>query len=197
MSELILASGSAIRRKVLADAGLAFAVQRPALDETAAKQALRARGLKPAAQALALAEAKALDVSRVRAGYALGCDQMLALGDEAFDKPADRDAARAQLRRLRGKTHHLLCAAAIARDGEILWRHIETPALTMRPFGDSFLEAYLDRAGPGVLATVGAYEFEGLGAQLFERVEGDYFAVLGVPLLPLLAFLRAHGLAAT
>lgn len=197
MSELLLASGSAIRRKVLTDAGVTFRVQKPTVDEEAVKTELRGRGLKPTEQAMALAEAKALSVSREHVGYVLGCDQMLALGDEAFDKPPNRDAARAQLLKLRGKTHHLLCAATIARDGQIVWRCLETPGLTMRAFSDAFLEDYLERAGEAVLATVGGYEFEGLGAQLFEKVEGDYFAVLGVPLLPLLAFLRAHGLAST
>lgn len=197
MSQLLLASGSAIRRKVLTDAGVAFRVQKPAVDEEAVKAELRTRGLKPAEQALALAEAKALSVSRAHEGFVLGCDQMLALGDEAFDKPPNRDAARAQLMKLRGQTHHLLCAAVIAQGGAVVWRCLETPALTMRAFSDAFLDDYLDRAGGAVLATVGGYEFEGLGAQLFEKVEGDYFAVLGVPLLPLLAFLRAHGLAAT
>ncbi len=194
MSALILASGSAIRRKVLQDAGLDIVVEKPRLDEDAVKASLRAEGLKPRDQADALAEAKALSVSRIRPGFVLGFDQMLALGDEAFDKPADRAAARAQLQRLRGQTHVLLCAAVIARDGQVIWRHLETPKLKMRAFSDAFLESYLERAGDNVLATVGGYELEGLGAQLFSSVDGDYFAVLGVPLLPLLAFLREHGI---
>ncbi len=194
---LILASGSAIRRKVLEDAGVAFRVEKPRVDEDAVKESLRAEGLKPRQQADALAEVKALSVSRTSPGLALGCDQMLSLGDEAFDKPADRPAARAQLLRLRGQTHVLNCAAVIAKDGEPIWRHVETPRLTMREFSDAFLDDYLDRVGEAAFASVGGYQLEGLGAQLFARVEGDYFSVLGLPLFPLLAFLREHGAAPT
>lgn len=192
---LILASGSAIRRKVLEAAGLSFEVDRPRVDEEAVKVGLRADGLKPRDQADALAALKALSVSNRREGFVIGADQMLALGEETLDKPKDRAEAADHLRRMRGRDHHLICAACIAKDGAILWRHIETPRLRMRAFSDAFLEDYLDRAGEGVLDSVGAYQLEGLGAQLFDRVEGDYFSVLGLPLLPLLAFLREHGIA--
>jgi len=190
---LILASGSATRRKMLEDAGVAIVVEKPRVDEEAVKAGLRAEGLKPREQADALAEVKALSVSRMRGDLVLGADQMLALGDEAFDKPADRAEARAQLVALRGKTHALLTAAVIARDGQVIWRHVDTPKLTMRPFSDAFLDDYLDRVGEGALSSVGGYQLEGLGAQLFSRVDGDYFSVLGLPLMPLLSYLRDIG----
>ncbi len=190
---LILASGSATRRKMLEDAGVAIAIEKPRVDEEAVKAGLRAEGLKPREQADALAEVKALSVSRLRGGLVLGADQMLALGDEAFDKPADRIEARAQLVALRGKTHALLTAAVIARDGQVIWRHVDAPKLTMRAFSDAFLDDYLDRVGEGALSSVGGYQLEGLGAQLFSRVDGDYFSVLGLPLMPLLSYLRDIG----
>jgi septum formation protein len=175
--------------------GLSFEVETPRVDEEAAKASLRAEGLKPRDQADALAELKALSVSRKRAGLVIGADQMLALGGEVFDKPKDAGEARDHLLRLRGQTHELITAAVVAKEGAIIWRHIDTPKLRMRAFSDAFLDGYLARAGDHVLRSVGAYQLEGLGAQLFERVEGDYFSVLGLPLLPLLAFLREHGIA--
>lgn len=190
---LILASGSVIRRKILEAADVPVIVEKPRVDEEAVKAGLRAEGVKPRDQADALAEVKALSVSNLKHGFVLGADQMLALGDNVFDKPADRAAARAQLQLLRGKTHMLICAAVIAKDGAVIWRHIETPRLKMREFSDAFLDDYLDRIGEAAYASVGGYQLEGLGSQLFDRVEGDYFSVLGLPLLPLLAFLREHG----
>lgn len=194
---LILASGSATRRRMLEGAGLAFEVDAPRVDEEAAKAAFRAEGLKPRNQADALAELKALAVSNRRQGYVLGADQMLAIAGETIDKPKDRAEAASHLRRLRGHVHELITAAVVARDGVVIWRHVDTPRLKMRAFSDEFLDSYLDLAGADVLASVGAYQLEGLGAQLFERVEGDYFSVLGLPLLPLLAFLREHKVIAT
>lgn len=193
--KLVLASGSAARRQMLDAAGLTFEVDAPRVDEEAAKLSLRAGGLKPRDQADALAELKALSVSRSRPDFVIGADQMLALGGEVFDKPKDAEEARTHLTRLRGQTHELITAAVVAREGAIIWRHIDTPKLKMRAFSDAFLDDYLSRAGDHVLRSVGAYQLEGLGAQLFERVEGDYFSVLGLPLLPLLAFLREHGIA--
>lgn len=192
---LILASGSAARKQMLGAAGLAFEIDVPRVDEEAAKASLRAEGMKPRDQADALAELKALSVSRRREGFVIGADQMLAVEGEAFDKPKDRAEARAHLQHLRGRAHELLTAAVVARDGAVIWRHIETPRLRMRAFSDAFLDDYLDRVGDAALHSVGAYQLEGLGAQLFERIDGDYFAVLGLPLLPLLAFLREHGMA--
>jgi septum formation protein len=195
MDDLILASGSATRAAMLRAAGLSFAVERPPVDEESVKASLRAEGLAPRDQADALAEIKAISVSRRRKGLVIGGDQMLALEGEAFDKPPTRELAREQLLRLRGKTHHLICAAVIAKDGAPIWRRIETPKLTMRNFSEAFLDSYLDAAGDDILASVGGYQLEGLGAQLFESVEGDYFSILGLPLLSVLAFLRTHGVA--
>jgi len=191
---LILASGSASRRRMLEAAGLDFEVDKPRVDEEAVKASLRAEGLKPRDQADALAEVKALSISNRRSGFVLGADQMLAVEDDVLDKPASRAEARSHLQRLRGRTHMLISAAVVARDGAVIWRHIETPRLKMRAFSDDFLDSYLDQAGETVLSSVGAYQLEGLGAQLFDRVDGDYFAVLGLPLLPLLGFLREHGI---
>ncbi|MEZ5994233.1 MAG: Maf family protein [Hyphomonadaceae bacterium] len=191
---LILASGSGARRKMLEAAGLAFEVEIPRVDEEAAKASLRGQGLAPHAQAEALAELKALSVSRKRSGFVIGADQMLSLGGSAFDKPASLAEAREHLQRLRGKTHELVTAAVVASDGQVIWRHTETPQLSMREFSNVFLDAYLNKAGEGALSSVGAYQLEGVGAQLFERVRGDYFSVLGLPLLPLLAFLREHAI---
>jgi septum formation protein len=194
---LILASGSTARAKILTDAGVAFTVERPTVDEEAVKLGLRAEGLAVRDQADALAEVKALSVSRKRPGYVIGADQMLALNDQAFDKPKDRADAYAHLQRMSGQTHHLISAVVLAKDGAVIWRHIETPRLTMRPLSPAFIEGYLDAIGPAAFDSVGAYQLEGLGAQLFTKIEGDYFAILGLPLLPLLAILRRHGVVAT
>jgi septum formation protein len=133
-------------------------------------------------------------VSNRRPEFVLGGDQMLDIDGQVLDKPKDMDEARAHLKLLRGREHKLVTAAVIARAGAPVWRHVEVPRLRMRAFSDAFLEHYLAEAGEGILSSVGAYQLEGLGAQLFERVEGDYFSVLGLPLLPLMAFLREHGL---
>jgi septum formation protein len=189
---VILASGSAARKQMLEAAGLTFVVDKPRVDEEAAKASLRAEGLKPREQADALAVLKALSVSNRREGFVIGADQMLAVEGETLDKPKDLAEARAHLQQLRGRNHELITAAVVAKDGAVIWRHIETPRLKMRPLSDAFLESYLERVGEAAFASVGAYQLEGLGAQLFERVEGDYFSVLGLPLLPLLGFLREH-----
>lgn len=147
---------------------------------------------------MALARAKAQAVSvRHAGGVVIGADQILDCGGVWFDKPADIEAARAHLRNLRGRSHRLVCAVAVLRDGAECWHHVESARLTMRDFSDRFLENYLRGGGAEILESVGAYRLEGSGAQLFSVVDGDYFTVLGLPLLPLLAFLREDGILMT
>ncbi|SOD98954.1 Maf family protein [Caenispirillum bisanense] len=194
MAELILASGSRTRQTLLSQAGVPFAVDVPRVDEDAVKAAMRAEGAPPGDVAEALAELKATRVSPKHVGaLVVGCDQMLACEGTWYDKPTDRAAARDQLLALRGRTHELISCAVVVRDGERLWHHVDRARLTMRPFTEAFLDEYLDRAGDAVSQSVGAYQLEGLGAQLFARVQGDYFTILGMPLLPLLDFVRNHG----
>lgn len=141
--------------------------------------------------AVSLAQAKALAVSpRHPDAWIIGADQMLVCGDRWFDKPADLDEARSHLKALRGRTHELISAVCVARQNEISWHHVDSTRLTMISFSDDFLERYLERSGPEVLESVGVYRLEGLGAQLFSNIDGDYFTILGLPLMPLLAFLR-------
>jgi septum formation protein len=198
MAPLILASGSATRARMLRDAGIAIEIVRPAVDEEEVKASHRAAGTAVEDVALALAELKAASVARRLAAqsgaYVLGSDQMLDCDGVWFDKPADRAAARAQLLALRGKTHRLVSAAVLLKDGQRIWHHVDEARLTLRDFSDAFLEGYLARAGADVLGSVGAYQLEGLGAQLFARVRGDFFTILGLPLLPVLAILREHGM---
>ncbi len=191
---VVLASGSAVRARLLRDAGLPFRQDVAHVDEAEVKQALKGEGASAAAVAETLAELKAVKVSRRHPGaLVVGCDQMLECEGVWFDKPDSIDAARRQLLALAGKRHRLLCAAAVVRDGTRIWHHNTAATLTMRSFSEDFLDAYLAAAGAAALASVGAYQLEGLGAQLFARVEGDYFTILGLPLLPLLGFLRQHG----
>jgi septum formation protein len=195
---LWLASASPTRRRLLEQAGLEFAAEAAPIDEDEAKRALEGEGADGDAIAEALAELKARAVSRRHAGsFVIGADQVLDCEGRRYDKPADEAAARAQLLALRGRTHQLISAVAVLRDGERLWHHIDRARLTMRPFSPAFLEDYLRKGLPGILGSVGAYQLEGLGAQLFSRIEGDYFTILGLPLLPLLDFLRPHGLVPT
>ena len=191
---IVLASASQARRALLTAAGLDLVVDPAAVDEGALKASLAAEGAGPAAIAEALAELKASRVSSRHPGrLVIGADQILECDGRSFDKPANLAAARLQLSALRGRRHSLYSAALAMRDGHRLWHHVGRADLTMRAFSDSFLDSYLDRAGPAATASVGAYQLEGLGAQLFARIEGDYFIILGLPLLPLLEFLRAVG----
>ena len=163
------------------------------IDEDSVKAGLQAERALPHDIADALAELKALRVSQREAeAYVIGCDQLLWADGTLFNKPASREAAADQLRTLRGKTHSLFTAVCLAKGGSVLWRQITRPKLTMRAFSDDFLESYLDTAGEAVLASVGGYQLEGPGSQLFSRVEGDYFSILGLPLLPLQDALRQH-----
>jgi septum formation protein len=193
---LLLASASPSRRRLLKAAGLSFRVVPAKIDEAALKRSLATDGsvVGPAAVAEALAMAKASAVSFGSPdALVIGADQVLALGDELFDKPGDTSTARAQLERLRGRTHWLFSAAALAQHGKIAWSVVDSAALTMRSFSDAFLNAYLAERDPGLCRIVGAYEIEGPGVQLFEHVKGDHFTIIGLPLIPLLAELRARG----
>jgi septum formation protein len=188
---LVLASASAVRRKLLEAAGIPVDIQPASLDERAVEASAPSNN--PSSVAVLLAREKALRVTaNVPGRLVVGADQTLALGDHRFDKPADRAAARAQLQALAGRTHELHAAVAVARDGQVLFEHAAVARLTMRPLTDAFLDRYLDAAGAAVTASVGAYQLEALGVHLFERIEGDHFTILGLPLIPLLAYLRAE-----
>jgi septum formation protein len=188
---LMPASASPFRRKMLADAGLTVEAVPASIDERAVEKTVEGSGVSPEDLAAILAEAKALDVSDRRPGaLVLGCDQTLSLGDEVLHKPADMEAARRRLLALSGRTHHLNSGAALARDGEVLWRHVGVASLTMRRLDPAFVGRHLARVGDRALSSVGAYQIEGEGIQLFERIEGDFFTIVGLPLLPLLAALR-------
>ncbi|SMF62621.1 septum formation protein [Azospirillum oryzae] len=191
---LVLASGSRTRAAMLERAGFSPVLDKPLVDEDEVKAAGRAEGVSADIVAEALAELKAQRITRRHPGaLVVGADQMLECEGRWFDKPADRAAARSQLLDLRGRTHRLVSCAVVVRDGERMWHQIDSARLTMRNFSEAFLDEYLDRVGDDVLHSVGAYQLEGLGAQLFHRVEGDFFTILGLPLLPLLGFLRVHG----
>ena len=195
MSRLVLASKSASRAALLAGAGLAYDTEPSRVDERAVEEPLLAAGADPGAIALHLAEAKALDVASRRPGdLVLGADQTLGLGNQRFVKPESVAEAREHLSRLRGRPHELHSALVLARDGEVLWRHVSVARLTMRPFSDAFLDRYLETVADEVTSTVGCYRLEGPGIRLFEAIDGDYFTILGLPLLPLLAELRTRGI---
>jgi septum formation protein len=192
---LILASQSRARKMLLANAGVEFEAIPAEIDERGVQEASRLSD--PRAIALLLAREKAKAVSLEHPGrHVVGADQTLALGERLFTKPAGRAQAMAQLRDLAGHSHELCSAVAVARDGNILFEDVSVARLTMRRLGDVDISAYLDAAGEAVTTSVGAYQLEGLGVHLFERIEGDHFTILGLPLLPLLAFLRSERLLA-
>ena len=195
---VILASASPARAQMLRCVGLDFAIEPANIDETAFKQDARRKGWSALECARGLAIAKAIWVSESCNGQlVIGADQLLVAGNEWFDKPGDLGEARTQLGRLRGCNHILATAVCVAQDGDPLWHATSTPALTMRHFSDAFLDGYIAAEGEALLGSVGAYRIEGRGAQLFSRIAGDHFAVLGLPLIELLGFLRERGVMAT
>lgn len=190
-ADIVLASSSPFRAALLKNAGIAFDVAPAQLDERALEAPMADAGASPEDVALVLAEAKAVDVSERESGrWVVGCDQTLSLDDEIFHKPSDMDGARRHLLKLSGRTHRLNSAVVIARDGEAVWRHVATADLTMRKLDPAFIGRHLAAVGDAALSSVGAYQLEGRGIQLFEKIEGDYFTIVGLPLLPLLARLR-------
>lgn len=195
---VVLASASRSRLALLQAAGVPCTVEPQDVDEPQIKAEMRERGATVEATSRALARAKAQAVSKLRSEVlVIGADQMLECDDEWFDKPPDRDGARENLLALKGRTHRLVTSVMVMRAGEEEWSITDQARLTMRDFSDDFLEWYLAKAGARAYASVGGYELEGLGAQLFESVEGDFFGILGLPLLPLLAFLRSERVLAT
>lgn len=197
--KLVLASGSASRRAMLDAAGVPYEAVRPMVDEDAAKASLRADGLAPRDLADALAELKALRVSgQLPGALVLGSDSLVALPDgSVLDKPVDRADAAAHLARMSGTTHDLISAAVIAEDGRPVWRHVDRARIHVRPLSPAFIERYLDAEWPAIAGCVGCYRVEGPGTQLFSRIEGSHFTVLGLPLLPVLDYLRVRGVLAS
>ena len=195
MTDFILASGSAGRRMILENAGLSFSAHPADVDEEAIRQAFLSNhpaDFSPLALELACAKARA--VSSAEGLPVLGGDQILVCDGELFSKPADMEGARRTLKRLRGRKHRLISALAVARGAEVVWRHVSHADLVMRPFTDAFLDDYLERVGERALSSVGCYQVEGPGIQLFERIEGDWFTIIGLPLLPFLEWLRGEGI---
>lgn len=191
---LILASQSPFRRMLMENAGLAFTTEAARIDERAVETALAAQNPSPQDVAETLAIEKARDVAGRHLGaLVIGSDQTLSLDGRVFHKPADMVEAKSHLASMSGRTHSLNCGIALVRDGVTLWSHASIAHLTMRPLSDAFIDRHLARVGDRILASVGAYQLEGEGVQLFERIDGDYFTILGLPLLPLLAKLRDLG----
>lgn len=192
---LVLASRSAARAALLHNAGVKFHIAAADIDENAIRRSVRAESGDAAAAAALLADSKAIEVSRHHGdALVIGADQILDCDGVWFDKPVDLQRARDDLLALRGRTHQQLSAVSVVRNGVPLWRYVETANLTMRDFSDDFLDDHLAAVGDAVLASAGAYQLEGPGVQLFSLIEGDYFAILGLPLLPLLDFLRQQGI---
>ena len=194
-SKIVLASASISRASLLKHAGVHFEAIPSHCDEDAIKNEMKGRGATAdqVAERLAMTKAETIAIDYPN-HFVIGADQMLACGGVWYDKPADIDAARGHLKSLRGKTHHLVSATVILLGEKCVWHYEDISNLTMRDFSDDFIEVYLNQAGEKVCRSVGAYQLEGLGAQLFSAVEGDYFSILGLPLLPMMAFLRANKL---
>ncbi len=191
---VVLASGSQTRARMLSAAGVSFKADAPHVDESLLKDAMKAEAASALDTAMALAELKATRKSPAyRHALVIGADQILECDGAWFDKPVNFAAARRSLEALAGRAHNLHTAAVVVLDGAVIWRHGERAILTMRELSSEFIDVYLARAGEAALSSVGAYQVEGLGAQLFSRVEGDYFSILGLPLLPVLDFLRVRG----
>ena len=191
---IVLASASVSRARLLTEAGIPFAKHPSGVNEGPIKESCRSAGATALEAATTLAEHKAVDVShKHRDALVIGADQILELDGTWFDKPKDRTHARQHLLNLRGRTHALATAVAVAHQGSCIWQGHETPRLTMRPFSDVFLDRYLETCGDTILTSVGAYRLEGAGVHLFDRIEGDFFTILGLPLISLTAFLREHG----
>jgi septum formation protein len=194
MTALVLASASKARSQMLRNAGIEFAVQPARVDEAAIKEGMQADGAPPADVAQALADLKAMRISPDGADtLVIGADQILECDGVWFDKPESLENARNQLKVLSGRTHHLHTAASVVKEGAVIWREATNVSLTMRALTTPFITDYLEAEGDAVLQSVGAYQIEGRGAQLFAGLRGDFFSVLGLPLLPLLGFLRNHG----
>lgn len=197
MSKLILASGSAARQRILRGAGVVFEVAKASIDEHQLLESMRAEKVSARDCADLLAELKAQKVSRVHVDdWIIGADQTLSFDQEIFEQPGTAEKARAQLMKLRGKTHTLNSAVCVARQGSVVWRHVGQARLAMRAFSDEFLDRYLVEAGVDILSSVGAYHVEGPGLQLFSKIDGDLFTIQGMPMLPLLDYLRTQGLIA-
>lgn len=193
-TSLILASASTARRRLLQNAGLEFVPEAAQVDERQLEHEIPETDRTPSSTAMHLAIAKARAVSlRHPLSMIIGCDQTMSLGPDIFHKAIDRSGVEETLRALRGKTHHLNSAVCLVRNGEVVWNHLSVAAMRMRDFSEQFLQAYVDRNAASVLGSVGCYQLEGEGVQLFEAIEGDYFSILGLPLLPLLDALRKLG----
>ena len=197
MSRIILASGSVIRKQILDGAGLNYEVIVKPVDEAAIKDSMLAENSRLQDIADALAEAKALRVSRQTDGFVIGADQIMVMDNQLFDKPKDMDETRERLLSMRGKRHELIGAVVICENGRPVWRHLSKTKLWVREFSNDFLDWYIEQEGEALMKSVGAYRFEGPGAQLFEKVEGGFFAILGLDLLPVLDYLRVRGVIAS
>jgi septum formation protein len=192
MSILVLASKSLIRRQILIEAGLDVDIVSPGVDEDAIKARLAGRTGEEIARTLAEAKARAVSLRRID-DWVIGADQVLRFEGRLYDKATSMDAVEDRLKAMRGKVHELISAVAVAKAGEIRHVRVDIAALKMRAFSDEFLRGYLERAGEGILSSVGGYEYETLGIQLFEETDGDFYTILGLPLLPLLTMLREEG----